>query len=130
MGRDESFEALDDKSYVATSEDCAITDESGILGLGGIVGGESTGCDESTTDIVIESAYFDPLTIRRSAKRLGVNSDAKYRSERGVDTGFVQGGVDLATKMVLEICGGEASEPILAGAIPTPPSSIEFDPML
>lgn len=130
MATGEKFDALDDKSYVATSEDCAITDESGILGLGGIVGGVTTGCDADTTDIFIESAYFDPLTIRRSAKRLGVNSDAKYRFERGVDTGFVQGGVDLATKMVLEICGGEASEAILAGAIPPPPSAIEFDPML
>ena len=84
--KDEAFDALDDKSYTASASDVAITDESGILGLGGIVGGVSTGVDENTTNILIESAYFDPLTIRRSAKRLGVNSDAKYRFERGVDT--------------------------------------------
>ncbi len=129
MGKDETFDALDDKTYIATSEDVAICDESGILGLGGIVGGESTGCDESTTDILIECAYFDPLTIRRSAKRLGVNSDAKYRFERGVDTGFLLGGMDLATQMVLDICGGEASEVLIAGEVPTPPKAIEFDPM-
>lgn len=128
MGQDETFEALDDKSYMATSEDCAITDENGILGLGGIVGGESSGCDETTTDILIESAYFDPLTIRRSAKRLGVNSDAKYRFERGVDTGFVLGGVELATKMVLDICGGEASDVVLTGDIPAEPAGIGFEP--
>lgn len=128
MGRDESFAALDDKSYIAGTEDVAICDKNGILGLGGIVGGESTGCDETTTDVLIECAYFDPLTIRRTAKRLGVNSDAKYRFERGVDTGFLLDGMDLATQMVLEICGGEASEIIVAGDIPTPPEDITFDP--
>ena len=130
MGKDEAFEALDDKSYTATAEDVAICDESGILGLGGIVGGTSTGCDDDTTDILIECAYFDPLTIRRSAKRLGVNSDAKYRFERGVDTGFLMGGMDLATQMVLEICGGEPSEIVVAGDIPAAPPAIEFDPAL
>ena len=130
MGQDETFEALDDKSYVAANTDCAITDESGILGLGGIVGGVSTGCDDSTTDIFIESAYFDPLTIRRSAKRLGIHSDAKYRFERGVDTGFVLGGVDMATQMVLDICGGEASETVMAGSVPAAPPAIDFDPAL
>ena len=130
MGQDEKFEALDDKSYEAASGDVAICDENGILGLGGIVGGVSTGCDEGTTDILIECAYFDPLTIRRTAKRLGVNSDAKYRFERGVDTGFLLGGMDLATQMVLEICGGEASEVVVAGDIPTPPPAIKFDTAL
>jgi len=128
MGKDETFEALDDKSYTATAEDTAICDESGLLGLGGIVGGVSTGCDDDTTDILIECAYFDPLTIRRSAKRLGVNSDAKYRFERGVDTGFLIGGMDLATQMILEICGGEASEIVVAGNIPEPPTPVTLDP--
>lgn len=130
FGKDESFDALDDKSYIAGDSDVAITDDSGILGLGGIVGGVSTGCDEDTVDILIECAYFDPLTIRRSAKKLGVNSDAKYRFERGVDTGFLLGGMDLATQMVLDICGGEASEAVVAGAIPTPPPAIKFDTSL
>ena len=130
MGKDEEFEALDKNSYTASGSDCAICDESGILGLGGIVGGESTGCGEDTTEIIIESAYFDPLTIRRSAKRLGVNSDAKYRFERGVDTGSLVDGVELATKLVLEICGGEASEIVVAGEIPAAPADIEFDPAL
>ncbi|NNE58989.1 MAG: phenylalanine--tRNA ligase subunit beta [Hellea sp.] len=130
MGRDEKFEALDKNSYTASDQDCAICDEAGIVGLGGIVGGESSGCDETTTEIVIESAYFDPLTIRRTAKRLGVTSDAKYRFERGVDTGSLVDGVELATQLVLDICGGEASDVIVAGEIPADPSAIEFDPML
>ena len=126
----ETFDALDDKSYTATDADIAITDDSGILGLGGIVGGVTTGCDEGTTDILIESAYFDPLTIRRSAKRLGVNSDAKYRFERGVDTGGLIDGAELATRMVLDICGGEASEIVMAGDIPAAPPAIKFDTAL
>ena len=126
----EAFDALDDKSYTATNADIAISDESGILGLGGIVGGVTTGCDEGTTDILIESAYFDPLTIRRSAKRLGVNSDAKYRFERGVDTGGLIDGAELATRMVLDICGGEASEIVVAGDIPAAPPAIKFDTAL
>ncbi|MGJ8562683.1 MAG: phenylalanine--tRNA ligase subunit beta [Alphaproteobacteria bacterium] len=129
MGQDGSFAALDDKSYTATADDCAITDASGIIGLGGIVGGESTGCDDATTEILIEAAWFDPLTIRKTAKRLGVNSDAKYRFERGVDTGFVIGGVEMATQMVLDICGGEASDITVAGAVPVAPPAIDFDPM-
>jgi len=126
----ESFDALDDKSYTATEADIAITDDSGILGLGGIVGGVSTGCDESTTDILIESAYFDPLTIRRSAKRLAVNSDAKYRFERGVDTGGLIDGAELATRMVLDICGGEASEMTVAGKPVAEPADVNFNPAL
>ena len=128
MGDGSEFAALDDKTYAVTDADVAITDASGVLGLGGIVGGESTGVDETTTAILIESAVFDPLTIRRSAKRLGVNSDAKYRFERGIDTGFVVDGVELATRMVLDICRGEASDVKVAGEIPPPPEPIDFDP--
>jgi phenylalanyl-tRNA synthetase beta chain len=128
MGADEAFEALDDKSYTASGDDVAITDASGIVGLGGIVGGQSTGVDENTSAILIECAIFDPLTIRRTAKRLAVNSDAKYRFERGVDSGFVHDGVEMATQMVLDICGGEASDVRLAGEIPASPADIEFDP--
>ncbi len=128
QGKGESFKALDDKSYTATEADIAICDDSGILGLGGIVGGESTGVDESTTDILIECAVFDPLTIRRSAKRLGVNSDAKYRFERGIDTGFMRDGMEMATRMVMELCGGEASSLDVAGEIPADPEPVSFDP--
>ncbi|MBC6402135.1 MAG: phenylalanine--tRNA ligase subunit beta [Hyphomonadaceae bacterium] len=129
-GQNETFDALDNKNYTATEQDCVICDESGILGLGGIVGGRTTSCDENTTEILIECAYFDPKTIRRSAVRLGVNSDAKYRFERGVDTGFLPEGIELATRAVLDICGGAASHVVVAGDIPAPPPSLDFDPML
>ena len=130
MGADggESVAALDGHTYRAGPEDIVIADSSGAIGLGGIVGGESTGVSAETTDVLIECALFDPLTIRRTAKRLGVNSDAKYRFERGVDTGYVEAGLERATRLVLETCGGEASEARLAGAIPPPPAPIAFDP--
>jgi phenylalanyl-tRNA synthetase beta chain len=128
MGEDETFKALDDKTYTASADDVAIADETGILGLGGIVGGESSGVSEETTDILIECAVFDPLTIRRSAKRLGVNSDAKYRFERGIDTGFMRDGMEMATRLVLDLCGGEASTVDVAGDIPAAPEPVSFDP--
>ncbi len=128
LGHGEAFTALDDKTYTAGDTDCVIADDSGVLGLGGIMGGASTGCTETTTDVFIESACFDPLTIRKSAKRLGINSDAKYRFERGVDTGFVMGGLEMATQIILDICGGEASDIVVAGQAPAAPAPIEFDP--
>ncbi|GLQ23938.1 phenylalanine--tRNA ligase beta subunit [Algimonas ampicilliniresistens] len=128
MGEDETFEALDDKTYTATADDVVIADERGILGLGGIVGGESSGVSDETADILIECAVFDPLTIRRSAKRLGVNSDAKYRFERGIDTGFMRDGMEMATRLVLDLCGGDASTVDVAGAIPAEPEPVTFDP--
>ncbi len=130
LGADESFTALDDKNYIASASDCVIADDSGVLGLGGIMGGTSSGCTEATTDVFIESAYFDPLTIRKSAKRLGIQSDAKYRFERGVDTGFVIGGLEMATQLILDICGGEVSEISVAGEIPAAPPAINFKPSL
>ena len=130
MGKSETFTALDDKEYSVSEDDCAIADDSGVLGLGGIMGGTSSGCTESTTDVFIESAYFDPLTIRKTAKRLGLNSDAKYRFERGVDSGFVLGGLDMATQLILDICGGEPSEIEMAGEIMPAPQDIAFNPEL
>ena len=127
-GRDETFKALDDKTYTATADDIVIADEDGALGLGGIVGGEESGVSDTTTDILIECAVFDPLTIRRSAKRLGVNSDAKYRFERGIDTGFMLDGMEMATRLVLDLCGGEASTVSVAGEIPAAPEDVTFDP--
>ncbi len=126
----ETFTGLDDKPYSVGCMDCVIADDSGVLGLGGIMGGISSGCTEKTTDVFIESAYFDPLTIRKTAKSLGINSDAKYRFERGVDTGFVVGGLDMATQLIMDICGGEPSEMAIAGEIVAPPEDIEFNPAL
>jgi len=130
LGKGESFAALDDKEYTCSSDMCVIADDARVLGLGGIMGGTYSGVSEETTDVLIECAYFDPLTTRKTAKKLGINSDAKYRFERGVDTGFVVGGIEMATQLVLDLCGGEASDVTLAGAVPETPAPIEFDPAL
>ncbi|MDG1522180.1 MAG: phenylalanine--tRNA ligase subunit beta [Hellea sp.] len=127
LGKEVKFEALDEKCYHTNTEDVTICDDKNVLGLGGIIGGSSTSCNENTTNIFIECAYFDPLTIRKTAKRLSINTDAKYRFERGVDTGFLMEGLDLATQMVLNICGGEVSEIVQSGEIPAPPKIIEFN---
>ncbi len=123
----ESFVALDGKTYAVTSEMCVIADDNGVLGLGGVIGGESTGVSEQTTDVLIESAFFDPLRIFQTGRATGLNTDARYRFERGVDPGFIVPGLDLATRLVLDICGGLASEEMIAGKIPGPPSAVTFE---
>ena len=120
--------ALDDKTYEATSEMCVIADGSGPVGLGGVMGGEATGSTLATTDVFIESAWFDPIRTAQTGRDLGLISDAQYRFARGVDPGFVVPGLELATKLILETCGGEASDVALAGAIPAPPPAFDFDP--
>ncbi len=124
----ESLEALNDKTYELQSGAVTINDDSNVIGLGGIVGGVSTGCDEGTTNVFLECAYFDPARIARTGRDHGVSSDARYRFERGVDPEFIRTGMELFTKMVLEICGGEASEIVEAGAVPEWKREIEYDP--
>lgn len=124
----ESLAALDGKSYALASGMTAICDGSGVLGLGGIIGGETTGCDENTTDVFLECAYFDPLTIARTGRALGIGSDARYRFERGVDPAFTLIGVEIATRLILSLCGGEAGEIVTAGAAPPRAEPIAFDP--
>ncbi len=124
----EEFEALNDKSYTTREGMTVITDDSGLLGLGGIVGGVSTGCTESTKNVFLECAYFDPYAIARTGRDLQVDSDARYRFERGVDPDFVRDGIELATKMIMEICGGEPSDVVVAGEAPKWDREIDFDP--
>ncbi|MEM7651170.1 MAG: phenylalanine--tRNA ligase subunit beta [Pseudomonadota bacterium] len=124
----EEFEALNDKSYKLNGGEVTINDDSGLLGLGGIVGGTSTGCGEETTNVFLECAYFKPERIARTGRDLGVESDARYRFERGVDPEFVHHGMELFTTMVLDICGGEASELVVAGKVPKWEREIEYDP--
>jgi phenylalanyl-tRNA synthetase beta chain len=114
----EELAALDGKTYKLSGSECVITDDSGVLGLGGIMGGEATSCVEETSNIVIECALFDPILTAMTGRKLGIESDARYRFERGVDSQFVVEGIELATKLVLEICGGEAGEKIIAGDLP------------
>jgi phenylalanyl-tRNA synthetase beta chain len=129
LGREgESVEALDGATYAITPEICVIADGSGAIGLGGVMGGLSTGCSFETTDVFVECAYFDPIRTAQTGRTTGITSDAQYRFARGVDPGFILPGLDLATKLILELCGGEPSQVVLAGAIPVPPAPVAFDP--
>jgi phenylalanyl-tRNA synthetase beta chain len=123
----ESFKALDNKTYTADETMCVIADDSGPLGLGGIIGGEATGCTEATTNVLIECAYFDPLRTAATGRKAGVQTDARYRFERGVDPAFVRGGLDLATDMVLQLCGGTPCKACVAGEAPIARAEIAFD---
>jgi phenylalanyl-tRNA synthetase beta chain len=111
----EKLLALDGKTYTLDEGTCVIADEKGVESLSGIMGGEATGCSEKTTDVLIESALWDELNIAQTGRKLGINSDARYRFERGVDPAFMLPGLELATQMVLDLCGGQASEVVVAG---------------
>src|SRR5579871_6588242 len=122
----ENLTALDGKTYALDDTMCVIADEAAPESLAGIMGGEATGCSEATTDVLIESALWDELNIAQTGRRLGINSDARYRFERGVDPAFLLGGLELATRMVLDLCGGTPSEIVVAGARDIPERVIDF----
>ncbi|MEM9837707.1 MAG: phenylalanine--tRNA ligase subunit beta [Pseudomonadota bacterium] len=124
----ERFMALNDKEYDVDETMCVIADDSGVLGLGGIMGGVSTGCDETTTDVLIESAYFDPLTIAKTGRKLSIVSDARYRFERGIDPESLNDGLARAAQMILDVCGGEASSMTTAGSPPVGTMTIDYPP--
>ena len=111
----ESLLALDGKTYNLDDTMCVIADDNGPESLAGIMGGELSGCSEGTTDVLIESALWEPINIAQTGRKLGINSDARYRFERGVDPAFMRPGLELATKRVMELCGGEPSEVLVAG---------------
>jgi phenylalanyl-tRNA synthetase beta chain len=127
---DEHLIALDGKTYDIGAGMSVISDAGGErpIGLGGVMGGASTGCSDTTTEVFVESAYFDPITTAQTVRDTGINSDAAYRFARGVDPGFVRPGLDLATQLILDLCGGEASEVVMAGKLPAAPAPFEFDP--
>ncbi|MDO8380965.1 phenylalanine--tRNA ligase subunit beta [Phenylobacterium sp.] len=128
LGREgEEVAALDGKTYAVTPEICVIADASGAIGLGGVMGGESTGCSEATTDVFVESAWFDPIRTAQTGRATGINSDAQYRFARTVDPQSLVPGLELATRLILELCGGEASEVTYAGEAPAPPTALTFD---
>jgi phenylalanyl-tRNA synthetase beta chain len=122
----EQILALDGKTYALTEEQVVIADDAGVESLAGIMGGEASGCDEGTTDVLVESAIWDPLNIARSGRALGINSDARYRFERGVDPDFTRTGLDVATRMILDLCGGEPSEMVFVGELPESAQAIDF----
>jgi len=118
QGRGETFRALNGRDILATEEDCVIADAAGAQSLAGIIGGETTGCDENTTEVFIECALFDPVRIALTGRRLQIASDARQRFERGVDPALMEPALEAATHMVLELCGGEPSTVVAAGELP------------
>jgi phenylalanyl-tRNA synthetase beta chain len=111
----ETLLALDGRTYALDAGMCVIADDHGVESLAGIMGGEASGCDENTTDVLIESALWNEINIAQTGRKLGINSDARYRFERGVDPAFMVPGLELATRLVMEICGGAPSENVVVG---------------
>ncbi|MDP3747644.1 MAG: phenylalanine--tRNA ligase subunit beta [Phenylobacterium sp.] len=126
---DEQLIALDGKTYDITAEMSVIADADGKrpIGLGGIMGGTSTGCSEATTEVFLEAAWFDPIRTAQTGRTTGITSDAQYRFARGVDPESLVAGIELATKLILDLCGGEPSDIVVAGQALPRPAPIAFD---
>jgi phenylalanyl-tRNA synthetase beta chain len=122
----ESLLALDGRTYALDESMCVIADDQGVESLAGIMGGEASGCSEATTDVLIESALWDEINIAHTGRKLNINSDARYRFERGIDPAFVLPGLELATRMVLDLCGGTPSSIESAGLAPIPDRMVEL----
>ena len=114
----EKILGLDEKEYELHETVTVIADESGAQGIAGILGGMDTGCQLDTTDVFLEVAYFDPIRTAFSGRELKIITDSRYRFERGVDPDFLETAAELATALIIELCGGEASELVIAGGIP------------
>ncbi len=126
----ESFKALDNKEYNLDDNMCVISDHEGVLGLGGVIGGTRSGTELNTKNILLESAYFDPEITRKTAKKLQLNSDAKFRFERGIDPNSIQIGLERASEMIVKICGGEVSKLDIQSTKKIKINKILFDPSL
>jgi phenylalanyl-tRNA synthetase beta chain len=124
----ETVLALNEKEYTLDSTMTVIADERRVHDIGGIMGGEDSGVTEGTTDVMLEVAYFDPGRIARTGQKLALASDARSRFERGVDPAFLEDGLAILTGLILDICGGEASEALLVGKPPIDRRTIPFDP--
>ena len=126
----ETLEALDNKTYTLRENMCVIADDEGPLGLGGIIGGVRSGTELDSKNILIEAAYFDPGITRKTAKILDINSDAKFRFERGIDPESVKAGLTMASKLIVDICGGEVSNFDIKATTKLKKKIIKFDPKL
>lgn len=122
--------ALNEKTYTLDPSMTVIADEREVHDIAGIMGGEHSGVSEGTTDVLLEVAYFDPPRIGATGRKLGLASDARTRFERGVDPAFLDDGLEMLTALILEICGGEASEVVRAGTPPSAPAVVDYDPGL
>ncbi len=126
----ETCHALNGKEYALDSSMTVIADDSGVHDIAGIMGGEHSGCTETTTDVLLEIAYFDPERIAATGRKLNLTSDARARFERGVDPAFLDSGLAILTSLILRICGGEASEVVRAGTPPATLKQVSYDPAL
>ena len=126
----EGVTALNGKHYVLDHAMTVIADDTQVHDIAGIMGGEHSGVSETTRDVLLEVAYFDPARIARTGQTLALTSDARSRFERGVDPGFVEPGLELLTRLILDICGGEASEIVRAGTPPSGQHTVSYDPAL
>lgn len=124
----ETVEALNGKTYDLDETMTVLADDRAVQDIGGIMGGEASGVDETTTEVLVEIAYFDPARIGATGRKLGINSDARARFERGVDPAFLHGGTALATRLILDLCGGEPSEVVEAGQPPIPDKIVAYRP--
>lgn len=125
-GAGETFLALNGREYTASADDCVIADPAGVQSLAGVIGGEATGCDEATTDVFVECALFDPVRVALTGRRHQIVSDARQRFERGIDAALMPDAIEAATRMILDICGGEAGTVVSAGAEPDWPRSAKL----
>jgi phenylalanyl-tRNA synthetase beta chain len=122
----EKLAALDGKTYELDETMCVIADDANALGIGGIIGGEPTGCTDETINVFVECAWFEPAAIAATGRKLGIVSDARYRFERTVDPESVMPGIELATQMITELCGGTAHEVVVAGRVASPGTVVDF----
>jgi phenylalanyl-tRNA synthetase beta chain len=114
----ETLLALDGNTYTLSGAECVIADREKALGLGGVMGGEETGCGAETVNVFLEAAWFDPIRTAETGRRHGIESDARYRFERGVDPLATRMGIETATRLILDLCGGEVSDIVTAGVAP------------
>ena len=124
----EEIVGLDDKTYTFAPGMTVISDANGPESIAGVMGGLASGCTEATTDVFVEAAYFDPIRTAETGRALKINSDARYRFERGIDPEWTPHGLEAATALILDLCGGEPSEVVVAGAIPDTARAYAFDP--
>lgn len=123
----EEIVALDGKTYQLPESVMVIADDNGPESIAGIMGGEASGCSDETVNVFVESAYWDPITVAAAGRKMKISSDARYRFERGADPEFTLPGLHLATQMVLDLCGGEVSEVVTAGAVPDTSRAYKLD---
>ncbi|WP_039019308.1 phenylalanine--tRNA ligase subunit beta [Halocynthiibacter namhaensis] len=123
----ETLVALDEKEYTMREGMVVISDDNGVESVAGIMGGLASGCTDDTTNVILEAAFWDTIQIAKTGRALKINSDARYRNERGIDPAFNAPAMELATQMIIDLCGGEASEVVIAGEVPDVARAYKLD---